>query len=359
MYFETEPKSRKKDLFNYEEEYSKLKKAIECGDRIIALKGIRRIGKTSLLKVMYSEIKTPKIFIDGRIVEPNINSIFKHIIEGIILGISDAFIDMKARNLVKSLGISVLGMKMELDLERGSRSIQEIDKILKKKKTSMVIVIDEVQKLKLGKIDGIIAHLYEHTKNIQFVLAGSEIGLMDEVLGEESSSDLYGRPKTVIRIERLDNVKCKEFLAKGFSQMKKEVSADVYDLAVENFDGIIGWHTLFGYYALKEDPLTAKDRVVKEGKKIVASEIENFLSNRSSAKKRYLEVLAVLKNPQHWSDVRNYLIAKEKKNINDRMVSKYLNELKKHGFIIKREDRYVIADPMASKAVDYLIARVK
>lgn len=351
MYFDPEPKTERRDLFNYEEEYGKLKAALKRGDRIIALKGVRRVGKTSLLNVVYGEVGGPKLFLDGRVIEPRINSIFMHLIKGMVSAISESFLDLKARSIVRSLGISILDMNVEFNMETGSSSIAEIDKVLRKKKAGMVVVIDEVQKLKPARIDGVIAHIYEHTKNIQFVLAGSEVGLMDEVLGEEAASDLYGRPKTVVRLCGMEGGKCREFLKKGFSQEKKSVPDSVLEEAVGNFDGIIGWHTLFGYYAMREGCGAAMKKVLKEGRKIVAAELDSFLSVRGQARRRYLEVLSVLKNPQHWSDIKNYLSVKERKQVNDRMVSKYISELEKHGFIVRREGEYFVADPMTSGAV--------
>ncbi len=50
MYFSLTPKSSKEHLFNLEKELSKLNQFSKTG-RIIVMTGIRRIGKTSLLKV--------------------------------------------------------------------------------------------------------------------------------------------------------------------------------------------------------------------------------------------------------------------------------------------------------------------
>jgi predicted AAA+ superfamily ATPase len=68
MYFDIEPKSKKEDFFNYEYEYKEVKKALERREKIIAVVGVRRAGKTSLLNLIYNEIESQKLWIDGRIV---------------------------------------------------------------------------------------------------------------------------------------------------------------------------------------------------------------------------------------------------------------------------------------------------
>jgi len=68
MLFSIAPKKKKSDLFNRESEYRKLEKDVQTG-RIILLDGLRRIGKTSLLKVFLNENDYFNIMIDCRAFE--------------------------------------------------------------------------------------------------------------------------------------------------------------------------------------------------------------------------------------------------------------------------------------------------
>ena len=70
MLFSIAPKKKKDDLFNREIEYSKLQKDVQTG-RIILLDGLRRIGKTSLLKAFLNESDHFSIMIDCRAFEKN------------------------------------------------------------------------------------------------------------------------------------------------------------------------------------------------------------------------------------------------------------------------------------------------
>jgi AAA+ ATPase superfamily predicted ATPase len=54
--FDLQPKTRREDLFDRERELQELHSAIEKGYPLIALLGIRRIGKTSVLKVLANEV---------------------------------------------------------------------------------------------------------------------------------------------------------------------------------------------------------------------------------------------------------------------------------------------------------------
>ncbi len=350
MYFDPEPKSKKEDLYNFEKEYKALHNAIKRNERIIVIKGIRRTGKTSLMKVVYNELKNPKAFIDGRIIPPKQKDIFNALLENSIIAITESFKDLKAKTLIKEIGIS-FGASIKFSLSTEIKNFEKIDKILQKKKEKLVIFIDEAQKLKAGNISGIIAHLFEHTKNIIIVIAGSEVGILETVIGEDAESDLYGRPKKLIELDRLEKKRAIEFLKIGFKQCNKKMDEKYILEAIKTFDGIIGWLTLFGYYSLTYNAEEAIEIVKKEGSKIVAKEIEHFLRFRKEAKNRYLKLLEALITPLRWIEVKRFLEAHEGKKINDKMVTKYLHELQKYGFIIHKDGKYSLADPMIKEAI--------
>ncbi|MDG6907801.1 MAG: ATP-binding protein, partial [Nitrososphaerota archaeon] len=66
MYFDEAPKSSKKDIFNYSEEFQKLLTSLSEGRRLIQINGRRRSGKTSLLLSCLNELKHPYVVLDGR-----------------------------------------------------------------------------------------------------------------------------------------------------------------------------------------------------------------------------------------------------------------------------------------------------
>jgi len=352
MYFDPEPKEKKEDLYNFEGEYRELHNSIKKGERIIVIKGIRRMGKTSLMKVVYNELKYPKIFIDGRVILPKQNEILNVLLQESVVALTENFIDLKLKNILKEITVTPFGMGATFSFSSGIKSFEKIGKILEKRRSKLVIFIDEAQKLKAGNISGIIAHLFEHTRHITVVLAGSEVGILDSIIGLDAESDLYGRPKKLIKLNRLRKKDAMEFLQLGFKQHKKEIKKGDIEKALEIFDGIIGWLTLFGYYSITHDVDNSLKIVKKEGRKITAKEIEHFLKFRKEAKRRYLKLLEALSTPLRWVEVKRFLEAQEGKKINDKMVSKYLHELEKYGFISRNEERkYLVADPMIKEGV--------
>jgi AAA+ ATPase superfamily predicted ATPase len=54
--FDLQPKCRREDLFDRERELSELHRAVERGYPLVALLGVRCIGKTSILKTFLNEI---------------------------------------------------------------------------------------------------------------------------------------------------------------------------------------------------------------------------------------------------------------------------------------------------------------
>ncbi|RLG06055.1 MAG: ATP-binding protein, partial [Thaumarchaeota archaeon] len=46
MYFDPAPKTKRKDLYNFDEELRKFIEAINGSDRLILVTGLRRTGKT-------------------------------------------------------------------------------------------------------------------------------------------------------------------------------------------------------------------------------------------------------------------------------------------------------------------------
>ena len=352
MYFDPEPKEKKEDLYDFEREHGELYDSIKKGERIIVIKGVRRMGKTSLMKVVYNELKYSKIFIDGRVIPPKQNEIFNILLQNSVVALTENFIDLKLKDILKEITVAPFGMGTTFSFSSGIKSFEKIDKILEKRKSKLVVFIDEAQRLKAGNISGIIAHLFEHTRCITVVLAGSEVGILDTVIGVDAESDLYGRPKRIIELNRLRKKGAKEFLRLGFKQYKKEIKKSDLEKALEIFDGVIGWLTLFGYYSTTYGLDESLKIVKKEGRKITAKEIEHFLKFRKEARGRYLKLLEALSTPLRWVEVKRFLEAQEGKKINDKMVSKYLHELEKYGLIgVNKERKYLLADPMIKEGV--------
>jgi hypothetical protein len=359
MYFSVEPKTRKKDLFDFDKEYEVLNECIESGEeRIIVVSGLRRTGKTSLMKVIYNEINQPKLYIDSREIYPlTPSSVNQHFIT--------ALMDfVKEHNLIKAVLDHVKAIELMVRIEAKEREnilsaiLKTVNVEMEKRKTHTTIFIDEAQILKPTGFDRMIAYIYDNLKHIQVVIAGSEIGLLEEFVGKEKDAPLYGRARKLITLNRLASEKSILFLRQGFKQAGKKISEEELNKIVNEIDGIIGWLAMYGWYSLRMDSKKALNTVLKEGSKIVAGELDAFLQYRVGARVRYLAILKSLNiRPMRWSEIKKAVEIEEKKKINDSHIANYIENLVDYGFIEKEEDYYKLTDPLIRNSLSLVLAK--
>jgi AAA+ ATPase superfamily predicted ATPase len=350
MYFSLEVKTRKEDFFDMENELETFKKELlEPNTRMIVIKGLRRTGKSSLMRVVLNEIKLPHIFIDLRLGVPfTPDSIYQYFSTEL-----SKFLKDKTMNkiLSKIKGLEISGLKLEFK-ERKINVIAEILEEIGKwaEHKQIVLAIDEAQDLRYIKgFDKILAHIYDYDKGIKLVLAGSEVGLLDKVLGKGNpNAPLFGRAFTEITLKKLSKEKSIEFLKAGFEQAKIKVDEEEINKAVSILDGIIGWLTFYGYLRTRgyDDAL---ERSIDEGSKLIADEFKQFLNIRQIARRRYIEIMKTLTRPSRWSEVKRSL--RIISNASDKQISNYLKELMYYGFIEKKDDLYFISDPLLIEAI--------
>jgi len=64
--FDPRPKERRSELFDRERELAELERAAKHGAPLVLCLGVRRIGKTSVVKVFVNESGYPSLYIDAR-----------------------------------------------------------------------------------------------------------------------------------------------------------------------------------------------------------------------------------------------------------------------------------------------------
>lgn len=342
MLFDVLPKEKKEDLFNYKKEYNRLVKGIK--DKytpLIVITGLRRTGKTSMMKVVYNEIKTRKVYIDGREIGRTMDEISKNMLAKLS---EDDFI-AKIIGRISSVQVSHFPVSVKVELAKNEMKLAEV----LSKSGKLIIFIDEAQLLKPSRFDRFLAYAYDNLHNVKFVLSGSEIGVLDKFLGRENEeAPLFGRAIDIIHLRPLPAEKSMKFLEKGLIEIGKKVDKKEIDMAVEQLDGIVGWLTMFGWFIYKGDSVeSGLKKVLREGAALVKKEFEKFLLNRYQAKKRYTYILKnISREPATWTEIKEYLERKERKNINSKQITKYLENLIDYGFLIKSEGKYHIPDPI-------------
>ncbi len=322
MLFKLGVKTSKAEFFNYEEEYVKLRQAIK-NEKLIAVTGLRRVGKTSLLSVVFNEIKEPKVWIDGRKVNKK-----EDVLSELNTLLEQASPKYAALSYLSSVSIGPFNLKVE-----NKKTIEAFEKYIKKK---AFIFIDEGQRI--SKIDELISYIYDFSEKITVVIAGSEIGLIEKVLGKGGGA-LAGRHHLRIHLHPLTEESSVEFLRKGFLEAGKKVpSYELWD-AVDKLGTLIGWLNYYGYLRLTQSHSEALNQVIDNGKIIVKTELDNFLENRRN-KKLYISILSLLsEGEKSWAEMHQRL------NITKSRLSEALERLVEYGFVVK-ETKYRLADKM-------------
>ena len=288
MLFSVVPKEKRKDLFNYTQEYNHLIKNIKDKKTpITVITGLRRTGKTSLMKVAYNQTRTKKIYLDARELGKNMNEVSRNIL--IELTKDDYLSRILGR--ISAVEISHFPVSLKIELTKNEKRLLDV----LSQAGEITIFIDEVQKLKSIGFDNFISYVYDNLPNVKFILSGSEIGLLDKFLGRESSKTaLYGRAIDIIHLHPLTEEKSVEFLERGFKEIGRKFEKEKLKEVVYRLDGIIGWLTMFGWFVSKKNTVDrATNNVLIEGGKLVKKEFETFLSNRYQAKTRYTIVINI------------------------------------------------------------------
>ncbi len=354
MYFELGVKRRKEDFYDREEELgyllSELRNPIT---RMIVIKGIRRTGKSSLMRVSLSEAEYPSLLVDMRAGGAfSTDDFHYHLQEGL-----SSLLRWKGvrKYLERVKEVQIAGVKVELLSRRPSTLgtiIRSLNEWADSQGLYLVLAFDEAQDIRFVRgLTELLAHVYDYEDRIKLLLAGSEVGVLDRLLGRRNpSSPLFGRAYSEIKLGKLPRDKGLDFLVRGFEQAGVRPPLSELEEAVSKLDGLIGWLTYYGYYRLRLSHERALERTLEEGSYLSAQEFMNFLGNRSLARRRYLLIIKLLVNPVRWSEVKRWLLSKVGK-VSDKQISNYLNELVEYGFVEKVEGRYRLADPLLAEAV--------
>jgi len=343
MLFDLQPKENIKDFFNYRKELDLFVKYLtDKSTRMIVIRGLRRVGKSSLLRVGLHKAKAKFVLVDARKLTSFTRRSFEsELLEELksISGLPDS--------LIKRIEAIDVGVRISF------KSEESVWKILKK--LNPIIAVDEVQMLSGSGVEAFLAAVYDNTK-CKIVLTGSEVGVLENFLGKDNpKAPLFGRVYNEIKMDPLTREKSKEFLTCGFKEIGRSIDGAIIDKTLEELDGVVGWLTMFGNLSISLDFDTALNKTITDGAKLAYSELESFLASRLPAKKRYLTLLRILaEKDMKWGELKRALQIELMERISDPQFTNYLNSLNNFGFIIHSGDVYSIPDPLLRKALRML-----
>lgn len=345
MYFDISPKTRQEDLFGMDYQLELFRSyLLDNSVRMIVIRGLRRVGKTSLLNVGLKEAGVKFVKIDVR------DSPFRDRREFMIFLIKR--IKEKIGGLwekiigkISGLGINYRSFSLELFFSREENITSFFENLNKQMK--LILAFDEIQLLKSVGFDYFLASVFDNYKNIRIVITGSEIGVMDKFLGKnDDQAPLFGRAYLEIYVGKVKEETVSNFLEEGFKQIHKKIEFKEIRQVLENFDGIIGWVTYYGWFRAKDfSAKAAIEKVKEEGKIIVQRELENFLANRKS-RNNYLKLVKYLAEGRNTWSLLKQNFNKKGIRLADSQLDLYLKELVDFGFVEKLNEQYFLVDPL-------------
>ncbi|MEM1611167.1 MAG: ATP-binding protein [Sulfolobales archaeon] len=368
MLFDPRPKIRREDLFDREREVEELKEAVSRYSLTLLL-GIRRIGKTSVLRVALNELGAPYIYLDLRALEGegyNRASLYRLF--------SESFTDVtsKWRGIadylrgIKGIEVRAFGAGFRVDLDWSERSLtlggilSELNRAAERvsPRRFIVIAFDEAQILRYmsggkGRIDfrEILAYAYDNLPNLRFILTGSEVGLLLGMLRlDDPRTPLYGRFVKMIKLERFDMEKSLEFLRRGFDEAGVRVGEDIIQRIYERVDGIVGWLTYFGSSIIELRYRGSNSEIVEEIAEKALKLIEKELGEILKRSKYHVYILkAIALGINTWSGIKRAVEAWLGRPVENTQIARSLKTLAELSIIEKRNQSYLIADPLIAE----------
>ena len=357
MYFDPRPKTRREDLFDREEELKLFSDASRYAP-LIVVTGLRRTGKTSFMNVALKESNCPSICLDlrGLPYNPSRTEIVRRL-EAAFNRIDRKWFSSFLGALKHVKGVSIFGNAVSLDWGRKGIDLanlfDKVDVWAREQDTQFLVAFDEIQLIRGEKgIPRLFAHIIDVNQNITLIVTGSEIGILFEFLGfDDPESPLYGRHYTEIKMHNFEPDEAQGFLEAGFQQIGLSPSAEVLDYAIQKLDGVVGWLTLFGARCRDYNRCNKEivNEVMREGGKLARAEALKLvkLSHRYGI---VLNFIAKVETAS-WTQIKATLEAHEHRSLPNPTVADILNKLIKTSLILKRNNKYAIADPLLAYGI--------
>jgi len=369
-----------KNPFGREREIQTLIRLYKIGQPICLI-GPRRIGKTSLLLASLELSSTPYIIISAEeFIRGEKGFNFAEFLSAYIANVTTTVYSKggykvvleKGKNYLRQLrdllgqvkltfNIPELFSTIELTLEKAEkgknltdefRMALDLPQVLAERfgLERLIIAIDEFQYLRLARqsipeIFHLMRSKWQFHKNVTYVISGSLIGMMNELLS--SSSQPFYQFFYLMKVSPFSRETSRNFLKKGFELNNVAVTDEEIERIVDYVDGFPAWLNLVGIKVITERRTVKEilDSLTKDVNVITA--LEGDLRKLSSTARKILKNLAKLGGEGRIKDLDENVWA----------TVRGLKQLIDYGFVEKVERGvYRIIDPLLVK---YLTSSVK
>ena len=360
--------------FDREEEIKTLLDMIER-KQPVAVIGVRRIGKTSVILKTLKAVNLPKVYIsaedyvEGKSFDlKSFLSYFSSLLITEVLNYTDPKRNLpkvikyrgkevidRLRELIGYIKLSFninLG-EVELFLEKGNKSIPELldlpQRLAEEFKVNLVIAIDEFQYLRLASqnypgLFNVLRSKWQFHKNVSYIISGSSVGLLEHMFSNKKEP--FYQFFFPVYIKAFDENASKLFLFQGFKDEGKEFEEEAISYAVKELDGIPAWLNYFGLKSLSCEKVT-----LECAKKAISEMYEDpiiksaVLQEYNKLGKNARAVLKYLAEKGGKSSLRELQLSRSSLNEG---IKSLINE----GYI-RREERgvYSIIDPLIAKVL--------
>jgi AAA+ ATPase superfamily predicted ATPase len=309
-------------MFGRDEEFKEIGEQLDAGFWPILI-GAKRVGKTSIMKVITEE--QGGIYIDAS-TSIKASDIGTRMVEEI------------RRNRIR-IGEVKLDFKI-VQAELKKDPIRTLEGILKGM-GEKIIAIDEAQSLNDPTLPKLFSVLYNETE-IKFMFSGSATGLLKRL---ERGTQMLGRPIQQEEIKPFDTQTAKEFLKTGFKLCKVSHSEEEINDTVGTFGGIPGW---LAYYGAKRSQNISHQRSIAQVKQLAKGVVEEECASLGPIQTSIIVALVSLGPSGSWSEIKALArSAYGGKEIDDKSLSRSLQTLVDLRIIAKTEkDRYHLLDPL-------------
>jgi uncharacterized protein len=313
----------------------------------VVVLGPRMVGKTSLVKAVRNRLRLPGAYVNLW----GVRSV-QGLVEGLISGVNESA-SLRAR-LVRAArrveGFTAGPAGLSLAAPRAPlKSAWDLLNLLGTEKRDCLVVLDEVQELSAnsGALLRLLGNLFNTRPNIVFVFTGSLVGLSRTLLEPTTDSPLFGRAPVALSLGPFDRPTAARFLAQGASEHHLSLPAPAIEAALDGpLDGTPGWLTLYGNHVAVQrlSPERALQETIREGRKVAAAELAQFLSNHDP--RLYWPALKAIAAGASWAAVRDYVGRGVGGTVNDGTVLRILRALESSYLVRHVEERYELVDPM-------------
>jgi len=383
---------RKEIVERLTERCASIKKGIR---RDYALVGPRRVGKTSIIKKVLHQLEKKGIntvlfdcqgleygfeeldiklfiklygasvlerFFEKRGIKENIVENIKELPSRTVMFLAELL------GKIKGLKMDILNewLSITLEFEKKAPSQQELldyfertlnlpEELAKRSKSYWVISFDEFQifaSLKIGTKNtlSILRKNFENHKRISYIISGSNVGLMQELILNLKSP--FGANFFIEWIGAFDYETSKQFLIKNFEDERVKVEEGAIDEIINFTGGYPAYLNWFGEKCIQKK--NVKLQVVKDIEKDIFQPYNlGYLFEREVSRLKRVRML---------SKTYKVLLVMAKYNLNSPSqiarimevdpsdVINYLNRLKLYGYVIKiKEGEYEILDKLLAK----------